>query len=343
MRSLAALVLVLTLSAAAEAQDGGGRLFGSWTAACDPSGFCSATASQGSDYIFKVARHAEQSYWELQFRATGPSVPDQWSEFTVSVDGDFLTFSPQSQVGAYGTDRDFYFLGDPAQSLMDKMMPGNTLSVAFTDSAPSAQSSEFSLEGLTAALIWIDEQQGRIGSERVAAAPPYGLVPVYAGETTPDVPLALLDRHRADPDCQPFEDLANGRDFVVDELSGGYTVYLLPCQSGAYNFAQKVYVGSGGDYFDPQFFADYQTGIGWTGTPYLWNADYDRETDTVYTFAKARGIGDCGSQANWQWNGYLFQLMEMRARACTDDIDPNAEMPEFPVVYTGEPIAAATP
>jgi hypothetical protein len=228
--------------------------------------------------------------------------------------------------------------------VMDRFMPGTAATVDFTDTAQQPKQAAFSLAGLTAALIWIDEQQGRLGSERVASAPPHGLVPIYAGETTaPDVPFALLDRHRADPDCEPLEELANGRDIVVDDLTDGYTLYLLPCQSGAYNFGQKVYVGAAGDYFDPQYFADYQSGVGWTGSPYLWNADYDRETNTVYTFAKARGIGDCGTQAHWQWNGYLFQLMEMRARECTDDINPDAELPEFPVVYTGEPIAAGTP
>jgi hypothetical protein len=342
MRSLAALVLLLALPAAAHAQ--GARDFGAWTAACDPSGFCSATSqAQSGNSTFVVARHAEEPYWEVHFDAMGGPVPDQWSDFKVSVDGtDRLTFTPPTQIGAYGQDHDFYLLGDTAQTLMDRMTPGSALSVEFNDAGAAAQSADFSLEGLTAALIWIDEQQHRLGSERVASAPPSGLVPVYAGETAPDIPLALLDRHRADPDCQPFEDLANGRDIVVDDLTDGYTVYLLPCHSGAYNFAQKVYVGAS-DYFDPQYFADYQPGMGWIGTPYLWNADYDPETNTVYTFAKARGVGDCGTQAHWQWNGYLFQLMEMRARECTDDIDPDAEMPEFPIIYTGEPIAAATP
>jgi hypothetical protein len=172
----------------------------------------------------------------------------------------------------------------------------------------------------------------------VASAPPHGLVPVYAGATAPGIPLALLDRHRADPDCLPFEELANGRDFQVGDLGEGNTVYLIPCQAGAYNFAHKVYVGHGEEsdaWFDPQFFADFGTDVGWTGTPYIWNGFYDDATRTLASFAKARGIGDCGSQGTWQWNGYLFVLTEMRARDCSDDIDPDGEMPEFPVVYEG--------
>jgi hypothetical protein len=349
MRLPAALVLCL-LAPAVFAQDGGSREFKDWTAACDPSGYCSAnTVSQPAgaetrgDYVLTIARHAEQPYWEVSFATLGAARADQWADFTVAVDGQPEVFSLPSEVGAYGEGNHFYFLGEGAQAVMDRFMPGTAVTIDFTDTSAQPQEAAFSLAGLTAALIWIDEQQGRLGSERVASAAPYGLVPLYAGDTVaPNIPLALLDRHRVDPDCQPLEELANGRDIVVDELTDGYTVYLLPCQSGAYNFAQKVYVGASG-YFDPQYFADYQAGIGWTGTPYLWNADYDPETNAIFAFAKARGIGDCGSQANWRWNGYLFQLMEMRARECSDDIDPDAELPEFPVIYTGEPIAAEAP
>ena len=70
------------------------------------------------------------------------------------------------------------------------------------------QQAGFSLSGLTAALLWIDEQQRRVGSERVASAPPHGLVPAGQGqEATPDIPVALFDQHRADPECAPFEEL----------------------------------------------------------------------------------------------------------------------------------------
>jgi hypothetical protein len=349
MRFPAAVFFCLLVSAAL-AQDGGSRVFTDWTAACDPSGYCSANSvsapAEGhanGEHVLTVGRHLAQPYWEVSFATMGAASADQWADFTVTVDGERQVFSLPNEVGAYGQGNHFYFLGEGAQAVMDRFTPGTEVVVAFTDTTGQPKRAMFSLAGLTAALIWIDEKQGRLGSERVAFAAPYGLVPLYAGDSAaPDVPLALLDRHRADPDCQPFEELANGRDIVADDLGDGYMVYLLPCQSGAYNFAQKVYVGAT-DYFEPQYFADFQPGVGWTGTPYWWNAYYDPETNSVSTFAKARGVGDCGTQAHWRWNGYLFQLMEMRARECTDDIDPNAEMPEFPVIYTGEPIAAETP
>jgi hypothetical protein len=334
MRLLAVLAILLSLTVTAHAQ--GGRQFGVWTAACDPSGYCSATAID-LDYIFSIGRHAEQSYWELRYQATGDAVPDPAQGLGTRVDGEAFIFAPDT-VGAYGDDRSFYLLGDTAQALMDRMMPGASLEVSFFEADGRPTLTTFSLSGLTAALLWIDEQQGRIGSERVASAPPYGLVPVYPGTAVaPDLPLALLDRHRIDPDCPPFEELANGRDFQVGELGDGQMVYLIPCVAAAYNYAHKVYVGSeDGPYFDPQYFADFSSEIGWMGTPYIWNGGYDAATRTLTSFMKARGPADCGSQGIWQWNGYAFVLTEMRSRDCDAELDPNGELPEFPVIYESE-------
>lgn len=348
MRIAAALLTLLAAVAPAFAQEGAGETgtFGAWTAACDSTGYCEATnaildpARDGPRYVLSVGRHAQQSYWELSLDT--PYTPaDPWSDFVVSVDGNSTTFSLSPQVGAYGSSTRFYFLGDGVQQTMDRMMPGSMIDIAFTDEQSTPQTVKFSLEGLTAALIWIDEKQHRIGSERVASAPPYGLVPAGAGQVAPDIPLALLNRHRADPDCQPLEELANGSDIVTADLGDGQTLYLLPCQSGAYNFAQKVYVGSREDFYDPQFFADYQPEVGWLGTPYIWNGDFDPADKSLHSFAKARGVGDCGTIGTWSWNGYMFVLTELRSRGCSDDIDPEAEIPEFPIVYQGPPAAAA--
>jgi hypothetical protein len=342
MRLLFAFLMLMTTATTAQESRG----FRDWTVHCDATGYCAAEAyvnpgAGSADYVFRIARHAQESYWEMSFSSLAAQA-DEWADFGVSIDGETQTFALFDQVGAYGQISDFYFLGDGAQVVMDRLMPGSEVAVAFTDTTGAAQEASFSLAGLSAALLWIDERQGRIGSERVAYAPPYGLVPAGSSQVAiPDVPLALLDRHRADPDCTPLEELANSRDFVVDQLDETHTLYLLPCQTGAYNFAQKVYVGSY-DSYEPQYFADYDSTLGWYGTPYMWNAQYDSETKTIASFAKARGIGDCGSMGVWRWAGYQFRLEELRSRECTDDIDPEGEMPEFPVVFKAKPLPDAT-
>jgi hypothetical protein len=226
---------------------------------------------------------------------------------------------------------------------MDLMMPGQSLSVGYTDTAATPREVEFPLAGLTAALLWIDDQQGRIGSERVASAAPHGLVP--AGQEQAEVPLVpqdVLDRHAADPDCDPFDELANGRDFVVAQLDPENTLYLVPCWSAAYNFGQKAYIKTAYA-IETLYFADYSDYTGWTGTPYLVNAYFDPEFKELGSFNKGRGIGDCGSSGTWKWNGHFFRLMEFRARVCGDGpVEDTDEIGDFPVVFTAPPVPGET-
>jgi hypothetical protein len=39
------------------------------------------------------------------------------------------------------------------------------------------------------------------------------------------------------------------------------------------------------------------------------NVEYDPKTRTLTSFAKARGLGDCGSNQTWVWDGQAFQLL----------------------------------
>jgi hypothetical protein len=293
------------------------------------------------DGALRVARHAQESYWEMAFVAGG-TLPDEWQDFVIAVDGDGETFSLRSEIGAYGALTDFYLLGDKAQRIMDLMMPGSEISVAYTDVEANARELTFPLSGLSAALLWIDERQGRIGSERVASVAPYGLTPAgQEQQELPDLPQAVLDRHAIDPECEPFETLANGRDFTIATLDDEHTLYLVPCWSAAYNFGWKVYVETAGGSIDPQYFADYSLYSGWTGTPTLVNVYFDPETKVLGSFYKSRGVGDCGSSGTWTWTGYVFRMTEFRARECDDGpADENADIGEFPVIFTAPPLPA---
>lgn len=335
MRALLLALFVLIAPAALA----GERDFRNWHTACGDDGYCAATTEAGGD-LLRVARHAEQSYWEVSF-VSGSSQADEWQDFIVDVDGQTETFGLRSEIGAYGSITDFYLLGEKAQRVMDLMMPGETLRLRYTDTTARPRVVDFPLAGLTAALLWIDEQQGRIGSERVASVPPHGLTPAGQEQIeVPVIPQAVMDRHFADPDCEPFEQLANGRDFTVAPLDTDYTLYLIPCWAGAYNFGSKAYVrSSSADAVEQLYFADYSDYAGWTGTPYLVNAYYDPEFKELGSFSKARGTGDCGSSGTWKWTGSAFRLEEFRARECTDGpIDENEEVGDFPVIFTAPPL-----
>jgi hypothetical protein len=166
------------------------KYFKDWTAVCRPDGYCaaatylnpaaatylnSAAATPAiGDYVLGIGRPARQTYWEVSFTPT-LATADAGKGFTATVDGDTLAFSFPAEIAPYGATNDFFFLGDKAQTLLDRLVPASSAGIAFTDAQGQARLAPFSLAGIGAALIWIDGMQGRIGSERVTGPPPYGL------------------------------------------------------------------------------------------------------------------------------------------------------------------------
>jgi hypothetical protein len=59
---------------------------------------------------------------------------------------------------------------------------------------------------------------------------------------------------------------------------------------------------------------DYQPG--WSqdaGHPVLVNASWSPESSSLESYAKGRGIGDCGSSESYVWDGVRFRLVEASA------------------------------
>lgn len=344
MRLIIALGMVLMGLAPALAQGEGEirRYFKDWLGACRADGYCSATAYQNpspgngtvADYILRVGRHAEGTYWEVSL-STVATMGNENRPFEVAVDGEAETFEGPQQVAAYGSINDFFLLGPKAQAVMNRLAPGSEMTVAFEDTDGNRQQAVFSLSGLTASLIWIDEQQGRLGAERVAEAPPVGLDPA-GGAGTPGLPPALLAQHEADTECQPMTEIPNGGDIETGTVGEDRPIYFLPCWGAAYNFGWKAYV----EVFEGEFalmaFAEFSPTSGWSATTHLVNYGWDPATQTISTFNKARGLGDCGTAGTWRWEEYAFRLIEFASKEACDEGDPG----DFPVVYSLEQDAA---
>jgi len=118
------------------------------------------------------------------------------------------------------------------------------------------------------------------------------------------------------------------------DLGEGKTLYLIDCLRGAYQSSSLAFVADG-DALNQVFFAYYGDEFGWGGTDLITSPEFDAAAKKLHSFAKARGIGDCGSVATYQWSEYGFKLLEYRYRNCPDDgaADGDSEMPEFPVIY----------
>jgi hypothetical protein len=352
MRVFAAVFLVTIATApwSAQGQEHGEtrRYFKDWLAACRADGYCSATAYVNpgpgngtvADYILRVGRHAEDTYWEISF-TTVAAMADPTVSFSVGVDGAWQDFEGSAEVAAYGSINDFFLLGPKAQTVMDWLAPGSEMTIEFNDTDGARQQAVFSLAGLTASLIWIDEKQGRLGSERVAEAPPVGLDradpdaaegPSREGGAVAEIPSALLAQHAADTECQSMEVITNGADIEIGTVGDAMPIFFLPCWSAAYNFGWKAYVEVFEGEYAMQSFAEFSPDRGWTATTHLVNYGWDPATQSVITFNKGRGLGDCGTSGEWQWDEFAFRVVTFRSKGECDEGDPG----DFPVVYSLE-------
>lgn len=308
------------------------RHFGDWTASCEAADFC--RAHTGDEVRLVIQRHQQSSHWELLVEVGGD--PSRWvTEFTVQVDDLIERFTSFEEFGPYGGPGRFHFMSDKAQAVLAAMLDGRTARFALFDNDDNSDVLGFSLVGLSASLLWIDEHQQRIGSPRLTGEPPYGVLPFGSRvDTSVTIPTALVAAHRTSEDCEPLEWLSSGRDSLVAMLDDGHVLAVLPCYEGAYNFAATVYQFQN-ETFSPLYFAEYSEWDGWYATNTLVNVDFDPQTKEITTFDKGRGPGDCGSVGRWRWTGDEFLMKEYRYQAACDGTVASGD---FPVVFAAKAV-----
>lgn len=334
MRLFLALAFLMAALAPAWAQPAGQRRdFREWTAECRADGYCAAisrldAAADGTDaeYRFSIGRHAQGNYWELSFTTLSWS-PHPEAAMTFTVDGVADSFERPHEIVPYGDASDYFLLGKKAQAVMDRLMPGSTLDVAFSDENDESHSVTFSLDGLTAALIWIDETQNRLGSERVAEAPPEGLA-VASSQPVLDLrTVRLVALHNGASGCsnQIGEDTYTRVGAVA--LDQYHTLYTVPCEDFAYNFISALYVATD-EGLAPALLPESDAAAGDLGNT-VYAGGWDEVTGVLTSFYKG-GNGNCGSEGKWQWTGEKFELIELRARETCDE-----STEEWPIVAGG--------
>ncbi len=308
------------------------RRFGDWTVACPTADFC--RAATGGDTHLVLQRHRLSDQWEVLLDV-GAAVGEPPYEFSVQVDDLTERFEGHEEFGSYGEATRFHFLTDKAQDVLAAMIDGRTARFAYQDDADKTVVMEFSLVGLSASLLWIDEHQQRIGAPRRAGAPPYGLLP--SGPETDisvTIPAELVQQHRAQAGCVAFERLSSGMDSIVAALDDETAIAVLPCSDGAYNFSAAIYLIRDGS-FSREHFTEYSDDQSWFSSSELMNVRFDRKKRELTTFNKDRGPGDCGSAGRWVWTQDGFRLEEFRYQA---ECDGSVETGAFPIIFTAKPL-----
>lgn len=205
-----------------------------------------------------------------------------------------------------------------------------------------------SLDGFAAALLLMDEVQGRIGtttawrkpgvqpasSVPAATTPPLRRATPFLGPAiTPAQSRALLAAAYAlaadaQSDCDLAED--DEPETEVARLNTTDALVLRECGRGAYQSGYRAYRGPIDAPAQLRQIA-LPSAPGRPDVTWLMDASYDEATATLSHFSKGRGLADCGENATWLFDGRGFVLESLA-------IQPRCQgvMLDFPALWRNE-------
>ncbi|WP_342363194.1 DUF1176 domain-containing protein [Terrarubrum flagellatum] len=206
-----------------------------------------------------------------------------------------------------------------------------------------ARKIDLSFLGASAALLFIDDMQGRVGTttalarpgpkpaSSVPAAPPLPVVKAKptsaAGEAPANLAAALVKRLPASVkrDCSRMKgDDDSGEAYAMGD---GVALVMLPCDAGAYNFSSLLWLVKGKNVAGAQkLMLPDPLGRSQDGVT---NGDYDPASGQLSFLAKGRGIGDCGESGVYSWTGSSFVLASYRKMDKCQAVDPD----DWPVLW----------
>jgi len=203
--------------------------------------------------------------------------------------------------------------------------------------------SEVPLDGFAAAMLRLDERQGRLGgvtalfrpgpapASQVPARPPIPKIPnhpitatLQKGEEARLIAGVRADQKAvlAKEDCEKDPTAMEPEAHSLDD---GQALVLIPCMMGAYQGTSLAFIAPrGGGHArrliapTPYLGSDPNTADG----GYFTEGEFDPKTGTLSVHAKGRGLGDCGMSASWIWDGKAFRLSEMSLQQACGGVEP---------------------
>jgi len=318
-RMLIALGVALGLASGAHAA--GTKSVKDWTAVCANTGACTAFGFSSED-------DEDHAYLLIQ-RDAGPAAKPRVSIVYNSGNTEpsaawllNVNDHPVAGVGrihAIGSDNGARadLAGPAAAALVAALRNGASLQIVATK-APVAK---VSLSGSAAILLWVDAQQGRVDTVTALGKPgpkPASLVPPPVAPPlicpAPAVAQAGLPAHtppaliKGLDDCELDADNKDPDD-IVARLSPGVVLWAPECSMAAYNEMNVFFVGDEHARNLKRIALPEAPGSDQATDDEPMNVNFDPTTQTLASFSKGRGIGDCGEVDNWVWTGKAFELI----------------------------------
>ena len=293
-----------------------------WTIGCDNRGRCEAVSLQP-----QWGDWADQPVMLGIVRdAGGTAEPEIW----VSRDGkgredlDFV-IDGRKVVTVASSEGEASLRGPQASALVIAMARGSRLEVRSGVKIVGRPS----LAGSAAAMRYMDARQGRAGTmSALVATGPLGRGAVRLPPPPVMIRRAVIPAGPAPAALWREEMTALGkftacademRDSSPPEqhrLSKTETLILVPCGAGAYNFTSVPVIATGIPGRRAFRFASFDYQPGWSedaAHPMLVNASWSSEKSMLQSYAKGRGLGDCGGSESYVWDGVRFRLVEASA------------------------------
>lgn len=317
--AILAVVAALTVTAPDASAANDIAAFKDWRAACDNTGACMAVGFTKGEYAsgpYLVVRREGGPGGEavLSFVLVSDTIePKEGDSVTLTATNFSRGFTLNADVSIGDSGPKVDILAKDVPALMAALQAADTIEVEYK----GAVMGEVSLAGSSAALRWMDDRQGRAGGvtalvakgakpassvPAARAVPVVRLGPAVGQDNLPAAFPAVL-AGRADVKACAEEQADPDGDFGKPEaqarLTAGEYLWAIPCGRGAYNFS-ALYVIAGPDGSGAR-----SPGLGDDDT--LTNGGYDAESRTLGAFNKGRGLGDCGQQDEWAWDGQRFR------------------------------------
>lgn len=303
---LAGLVLAFTTVTAVA----GSHTFKDWSVACDNTRHCEAAGFQAEEGEWQPV-----SLWLA--RDAGPGTPVQARLSVLQEDGKdagALSF----KVGAL-TLRGLKSDADLSAAQVNSLLPQlQNAAVAEVTNGKSAW--KLSLSGLKAALLKMDDLQGRIDTPgalvRKGQKPESAVLPALPAPVLEAVKLpptkkedarlaaAIVKLIKKTEDCEG-EIMGAPADTGITRLSATQVLVTRECWRAAYQSGYGFWIANDKPPHDPR--AVSLPSESKESMNDAMNADF--ENGVLSSYGKGRGLGDCGNSMSWLWTAQGFKLL----------------------------------
>ncbi|MEJ7933252.1 DUF1176 domain-containing protein [Sphingobium sp. AN558] len=293
-----------------------------WTIGCDNRNRCEAVS-----LLPEAAASPDAPVMLGVSRAAGADAGAQvWISRDAKGRSDLSIFIDGRKIAsALSNDGEARIEGPQAAALAIAMARGGAMEIRAGQKVVGSPS----LAGSAAALRYMDARQGRAGT--ITALIATGPLGATAVRPAPAVVVVKRAPVPSGPPLAPLrrEELAALGKFTncADEMKGAQppgqyrlskaeTLIFVPCGAGAYNFTSIPVIATGIAGHRAYRLAAFDYQPGWSEDPrhpMLVNAGFTPEKSRLESFAKGRGLGDCGGSETYVWDGTRFRLIEASA------------------------------